>query len=114
MLLGVSVFGPYGWFIDELYYLACAKRLAWGYMDHPPLSIALLALARGVGGDAVWSARFPAALAAGTTALVSALLARRLGGGAFAQSLAALCVCASPAAMVMGTFFSMNAFELLL
>lgn len=114
VLLGASVFGPYGWFIDELYYLACAKRLAWGYVDHPPLSIALLALTRGVAGDAMWAVRVPAALAAGATALVSALLARRLGGGAFAQSLAALCVCASPAAMVMGSFFSMNAFELLL
>jgi hypothetical protein len=34
--------GGYGYFIDELYYLACARRLAWGYVDHPPLSIALL------------------------------------------------------------------------
>ena len=113
LLLG-SVFGPYGWFIDELYYLACAKRLAWGYVDHPPLSIAVLALVRGLAGDAMWAIRLPAALAAGATALLSALLARRLGGGAFAQSLAALCVCASPAAMIMGSFFSMNVFELLL
>jgi len=114
VLLLASVFGPYGWFIDELYYLACAKRLAWGYVDHPPLSIAVLALIRGLAGDAMWAVRLPAALAAGATALVAALLARRLGGGAFAQSLAALCVCASPAAMVLGSFFSMNAFELLL
>jgi len=114
VLFLASAFGPYGWFIDELYYLACAKRLAWGYVDHPPLSIAILALVRGVAGDAMWAVRIPAALAAGATALVAALLARRLGGGAFAQSLAALCVCASPAAMVLGSFFSMNAFELLL
>ena len=114
VLLMASVFGPYGWFIDELYYLACAKRLAWGYVDHPPLSIAVLALIRGLVGDVMWAVRLPAALAAGATALVAALLARRLGGGAFAQSLAALCVCASPAAMVLGSFFSMNAFELLL
>jgi len=114
VLLLASVFGPYGWFIDELYYLACAKRLAWGYVDHPPLSIAVLALIRGLVGDVMWAVRLPAALAAGATALVAALLARRLGGGAFAQSLAALCVCASPAAMVLGSFFSMNAFELLL
>ena len=35
----------YGIFRDELYYIACARRLAWGYVDHPPLSIALLKLA---------------------------------------------------------------------
>ena len=29
-----------GIFRDELYYIACANRLAWGYVDHPPLSIA--------------------------------------------------------------------------
>jgi MFS family permease len=114
VLLLASVLGPYGWFIDELYYLACAKRLAAGYVDHPPLSIALLALVRVLAGDTMWAVRLPAALAAGATALVAALLARRLAGGAFAQSLAALCVCASPAAIVLGSFFSMNAFELLL
>lgn len=114
VLLLASVFGPYGWFIDELYYIACAKRLAWGYVDHPPLSIAILALTRALTGDVMWAVRLPAALAAGATALVAALIARRVGGGAFAQSLAALCVGASPAAIVMGSFFSMNAFELFL
>lgn len=114
VLVLASVVGPYGWFIDELYYLACAKRPAWGYVDHPPLSITVLALTRALAGDVMWAIRLPAALAAGATALVAALLARGLGGGAFAQSLAALCVCASPAAMVLGSFFSMNAFELLL
>src|SRR5437867_72369 len=102
LLVLATAFGPYGWFIDELYYIACAKRLAWGYVDHPPLSIAVLALTRAVAGDTMWALRLPAAMAAGATALVAALLARRLGGGGFAQSLAALCVCASPAAMVLG------------
>ena len=31
--------GTYGYFIDELYYIACSDRLAFGYVDHPPLSI---------------------------------------------------------------------------
>ncbi len=38
-----GVLGAYGHFIDELYYLACSKRLAWGYVDHPPLAPAMLA-----------------------------------------------------------------------
>ena len=37
-----TFFGPYGYHIDELYYLACAARPAWGYVDHPPLSILIL------------------------------------------------------------------------
>ena len=68
VLLAASAFGPYGWFIDELYYLACARRLAWGYVDHPPLSIGVLALTRGLAGDAMWAVRVPSALAVGATA----------------------------------------------
>ncbi len=38
-----GVLGSYGYFIDELYYAACAARPAWGYVDHPPLAPWLLA-----------------------------------------------------------------------
>ena len=38
--------GRYGYFIDELYYLACAEHLSFGYVDHPPLSILVLAAVR--------------------------------------------------------------------
>ena len=34
--------GRYGVFRDELYYVACGKHLAFGYVDHPPL-VALMA-----------------------------------------------------------------------
>ena len=27
----------YGYFRDEMYYLACGRHPAWGYMDQPPL-----------------------------------------------------------------------------
>ena len=29
--------GRYGYFRDELYYLACARHLALGYVDQPPM-----------------------------------------------------------------------------
>ena len=31
----------YGYFVDELYYLDCARHLAWGYVDQPPLIAAV-------------------------------------------------------------------------
>ena len=36
----------YGYFRDELYYIACSEHLDWGYVDQPPL-VALVAWIRG-------------------------------------------------------------------
>ena len=37
LLFHLAFLPGYGIFRDELYYLACARRLDWGYVDHPPL-----------------------------------------------------------------------------
>ncbi len=36
---GVNFTGAYGFFRDEFYYIVSSDRLAFGYVDHPPLSI---------------------------------------------------------------------------
>jgi 4-amino-4-deoxy-L-arabinose transferase-like glycosyltransferase len=105
--------GPlaYGYLSDEFYYLECARRLAWGYVDHPPLSIALLRLVRATLGDSLLALRLLPTLAhCGAVALV-ALLARELGGGRAAQRLAALAALVSPLYLGVTDFYSMNAFE---
>lgn len=79
----------YGYFIDELYYLACSRHLAWGYVDQPPLIAWITWLARSVLGESLPAIRFlPAVAGAGEVAL-AALIARELGGKRFAQGLAA-------------------------
>ena len=108
-----GVLGPYRMFIDEFYYLACARHLAWGYVDHPPLSIAVLALVRLVAGDALPVLRALPALAAGATVIATGLLARRLGAGRFGEVLAALGMACAGVPMVVFSFYSMNAFDLL-
>lgn len=105
--------GPlaYGYMSDELYYLECADRLAWGYVDHPPLSLALLGLVRSVLGDSLLALRLAPALAGCGTLLLTALLARELGGGRTAQVLAALAAVVAPVLLALTGFYSMNAFE---
>ncbi|GIW40305.1 MAG: hypothetical protein KatS3mg076_0882 [Candidatus Binatia bacterium] len=101
-----------GYFRDEFYYVACSERLAWGYVDHPPLSIAVLALTRRLFGDSVLAIRLPAVLAGGFLVFLAGCLARRMGGAAFAQGLAALTVLAMPLVLAVDSFYSMNAFDL--
>lgn len=102
----------YGLFRDEFYYLACANHLDWGYVDHPPISILVLAGVRGVLGDSLLALRLVPALLFGFLVWLAAALARELGGGRFAQSLAALSVAIVPEYLALTSFYSMNAFDL--
>jgi len=103
----------YGYFIDELYYLACSRRLAFGYVDHPPLSIFVLRAVSAVTGDSVAALRLVPALAGAATVFLAGILARRLGAGLGGQVLAALAVMAAPLSQLFFDFYSMNALEML-
>lgn len=105
--------GGYGIFRDELYYLACADHLAWGYVDHPPLSIAVLAAWRALFGESLLALRLPAFLIGAALPVLVALLARELGGGRRAQVVAAVAVAVAPTYLAAAGFYSMNAFDLL-
>ena len=101
----------YGMFRDEFYYHASASRLDWGYVDHPPLSIWILAATRAVLGDSLLATRLPAILAAVLVVVGTGMLARRLGGGLFAQALAMVCVVACPMLLGIHSYYSMNSFD---
>lgn len=107
-----NAFGAYGYFRDELYYIACSDHLAAGYVDQPPLSIFLLALNRALFGDSLFALRLPAAIASGATVFLAGRMARELGGNLFAQVLAALAVIVSPIYLGFCSIFSMNCFDL--
>ena len=101
----------YGVFRDELYYMACGEHLAWGYVDQPPL-IALIAwLARHLLGSSLLAIRIWPALAGAAVVFFTGVLARELGGGRFAQFLAAVSIFLAPGFLAFDSFFSMNAFE---
>jgi len=104
----------YGYFRDELYYLASTEHLTWGYVEHPPLSIAILALVRSVLGDSLPALRLVPLLAGMATIWMTVLLARELRGGRAAQAVAGLACLLSPEFLGTDHYYSMNAIDLLL
>jgi len=105
------VSGQYGYFRDELYYLACGEHLDWGYVDQPPF-VALVALvSRRLLGESLLAIRFAPALAESLVVLLTGLMARELGGGKFAQAFAALAFIIGPVYLIIGHVLSMNAFD---
>ena len=113
LLLHLFTSNGYGYFRDELYYMACADHLAWGYVDHPPLSIALLAIVRKLFGTSLPALRLLPALAGALTVFLICRLAARMGGGRFATTLAGLLAIAAPIYLALNHYYSMNALDLL-
>jgi hypothetical protein len=105
------VSGRYGYFVDELYYLACSHHLAWGYVDQPPLIVAITWLERVTLGDSLPALRFLPAVAAGLRVLLTGLIARELGARRFGILLACVCVMVAPIYLGLDSLLTMNVFE---
>jgi 4-amino-4-deoxy-L-arabinose transferase-like glycosyltransferase len=101
----------YGHFVDELYYLACSRHLDWGYVDQPPLIALVTWLWRSMFGQSLTAIRLLPALAGVAEVVLTALIARELGGKRFAQALAALAVLVAPGILGGDGLLTMNAFE---
>ena len=101
----------YGYFRDELYYIACARHLAFGYVDQPPLSILLLRLSQLLLGDSLFAIRLLPAVAGAAIVALTGVIARELGGNAWAIALACAGSLCALFNLAVGNFFSMNAFE---
>jgi hypothetical protein len=56
--------GGYGYFRDELYYVACGEHLAFGYPDHAPLIALAAKLTRTLFGDSLFALRLFSAVGA--------------------------------------------------
>ena len=103
----------YGVFRDELYYIACAKHLDWGYVDHPPLVALIARMAFIVFGDSWIALRILSALAAAGTVLLVGDTARELGGGTWARLLAQALAAVAPIYLSLFSIYSMNGFDVL-
>ncbi len=101
----------YGYFVDELYYLACSHHLAWGYVDQPPLIAAMVWLIRHTLGESLPALRLLPALCGAAGIVLAGMLARALGGGRFAQGLTCICLLVAPGGLIMSNLLTMNAWE---
>jgi len=103
----------YGYFRDELYYLVCSDHLAFGYVDHPPLSILLLKVIRFLFGDSLVAIRILPALGGALFVFMAGLMARELGGKKFAVLLASAAAFAPVGNFFLFHIYSMNFLDLL-
>ncbi len=109
----VLVIRQYGYFRDELYYIACSDHPDFGYVDQPPFSLFLLKVVRLIGGDSLIAIRLLPALGAGLFVFMGGLFAFRLGGKSFAMTLAALAAAAPIGNFIVLHFYSMNFLDIL-
>jgi hypothetical protein len=114
LLLHLSMVARYGIFRDEMYYLACSRHMAWGYVDHPPFTVWIAWFSRVVLGDSPLGVRLLPILAGAAVVWLAGALAREMGGGRFAQGMAAMAVFVVPIYLVAHTWLTDNVFEQLI
>jgi 4-amino-4-deoxy-L-arabinose transferase-like glycosyltransferase len=86
----VLAFTPYGVHRDAFLYFAMGDHLRLWHMDFPPLIAIMGNLQTAIFGHTLAAARVFPALEGCAILILAALIARELGGGRFAQGLAAL------------------------
>jgi hypothetical protein len=111
LLLHLLTVARYGIFRDEMYYLACSRHMAWGYVDHPPLTVWIAWFSRVALGDSPLGVRLLPILAGAAVVWLAGALAREMGGGRFAQGMAALAVVVVPIYLVGHHWLTDNVFE---
>jgi hypothetical protein len=109
--LHMATASRYGYFRDALYYLACAQHLDWGYVDHPPLIVALAWVAEHFTGTSLRALLVWPALAGCARILLVAAFARELGAKRFGTALAAVLGATPGVWYAIDHQFAMNAFE---
>jgi len=110
-VLNLAFAGRYGWQRDELYYAVAGHHLQGGYVEFPAVTGLLSAAARLLFGWSLVGFRSFAIAAGALTMVVAALVARELGGGRRAQTLAAVAVGFSPLLIATNGLFQPVSFD---
>jgi Dolichyl-phosphate-mannose-protein mannosyltransferase len=105
------VAGNYGYFRDELYYIADGRHLQAGYVDQPLLIGWLAALLRVTIGNGLVAIHLIPALACAAIIVITGLMARELGGSRVAQLVAGLAAFFTLIFLATGSVFSMDVLD---
>jgi Dolichyl-phosphate-mannose-protein mannosyltransferase len=98
--------GRYGYHRDELYFLSCAKRMAWGFVDQPPVTPLIAKISEAIApGSLVVLRVWPALFSAASMGL-AVLCARELGAGRLGQTATAVALAAAPGILAGGHMLS--------
>src|SRR5437016_316013 len=110
LLLHLLTANRYGIFRDELYYYACSRHLAWGYVDMPPLVPAVTWLFTKFLGSSLFVLRLIPALSESASVALTGYLTYQFGGKRYAMALSALAIAVSAVFVINGHLLSTNDF----
>jgi MFS family permease len=98
--------GNYGYFIDELYTLACSRHVSLAFVDIPPVAPALLSLSTALFGDSLFAIHILPSIFCGVMVIIVGLMARELGGKRLAMLTAGIAAAFVPVWMALGSLFT--------
>lgn len=104
----------YSFFFDEFYTAALSRHLAFGYVDVPPLTPALMALSRALLGESLLAMHIFPALAGAFTLVFICLMVKEFGGRTFAVALAALGFMGGTLWLSLNSIFAYDSFDQLI
>ncbi len=113
VLLHLLTNGRYGFHRDELQFMSDARHMDWGFVAYPPLAPFLARISMSLFGLSLVGLRSFSVAAQSVALVLTALMAKELGGGRFAQVTATLSVALSPLPLFEGTKFQYTSFDYL-
>ncbi len=103
----------YGFHRDALAFLDNGQHLAWGYVAYPPLTPLIGRIGLELFGLSLVGIKSLAALAQCAGMVLTGLMAKELGGGRWAQVVAAVAAAISIMSLLMSTLFQYISFDYL-
>jgi hypothetical protein len=111
IIIHLLLAGRYGYFLDELYTLACSKNLSFGFVDIPPVSPFVLSVMTAIFGNSLFAVRLIPSLLSGFVVVLTGWMARELGGRKFSIILSGMAALFVPVWMAVFSTYTYDAFD---